>query len=349
MGIQGNASLMYLDTEDNPSLNEKIQSIESCVESGSRLTKQLLGFARGGKYFVKPVDMNKILKSTSEMFGRTRKSVNIHLDFDETLWTVMADSNQIEQVLVNLYLNAWQAMHRSGDMHLKSENVVLDAGFVRPHECQPGRYVKIVVSDAGIGMDEATRRRIFEPFFTTHEPGRGTGLGLASAFGIIKNHNGIITVKSKLGEGSTFFIYLPACDAEPEIEKISNESIAFGTETILLVDDEGYIIDVGEMMLQGLGYTIMAADGGLQAIDIFNQHQDGIDLVILDLVMPDLNGEEVFHKIRSIKPDVKVLFASGHYMGDQTRVLLQSGSSDFLQKPFNMRQLSTKIRRLLDE
>ncbi len=349
MGIQGNASLMYLDADNDPSLNEKIKSIESCVDSGSRLTKQLLGFARGGKYVVKPVDMNKILKSSSEMFGRTRKSVNIHDDYEKNLWTVMADGNQIEQVLVNLFLNAWQAMRRSGDMYLKSENVVLEEAFVKPHESKPGRYVKTTVSDTGVGMDEATQRRIFEPFFTTHEPGRGTGLGLASAFGIIKNHFGIITVESKLGEGSTFCIYLPACDEEPETENISSESIEFGTETILLVDDEGYIIDVGEMMLQGLGYTIMTANGGQKAVEIFTEKNNDIDLVVLDLVMPDMSGEAVFHKIRSIKSDVKVLFASGHYMGDQTRALLESGSSDFIQKPFSLRQLSSKIRCIIDD
>ena len=349
MGIQGNVSLMYLDVEDDPGFAEKLQSIEDCVESGSRLTKQLLGFARGGKYVVKPVDLNKILTSSADMFGRTRKAISIHGEYEPDLWTVVADGNQIEQVLVNLYLNAWQAMQQGGDLIIKSENVVLDNSFVMPHEVQPGRYVKIAVSDHGIGMDESIQRRIFEPFFTTHEPGRGTGLGLASAFGIIKNHHGIITVQSKLGKGSTFCIYLPASDKEPEIEKASNEAIEIGHETILLVDDEDYIIDVGEMMLKGLGYTIMTANCGKAAVELFSEKSDLIDLVVLDLVMPDMSGEAVFHEIRQIKPDIKVLFASGHYIVDQTRALLQTGSSDFLQKPFNLRQLSTKIRRILGE
>jgi len=349
MGIQGNVSLMYLDIGDDPAFTEKLQSIEDCVDSGSRLTKQLLGFARGGKYVVKPNDMSKILKSSADMFGRTRKSVTIHGDYEPNLWTVMVDANQIEQVLVNLFLNAWQAMQEGGDLYLKSENVVLEEPFVRPHEVQAGRFVKISVTDTGIGMDDSIKRRIFEPFFTTHEPGRGTGLGLASAFGIIKNHHGILTVKSKLGKGSTFCIYLPATDKEPELEKISQEVIEIGTETILLVDDEKYIIDVGEMMLKGLGYTILTATSGRMAIDIFVEKSDIIQLVVLDLVMPDMGGEAVFNKIREINPDINVLFASGHYMSNQTRRLLQSGSSDFLQKPFNLRQLSTKIRCLIDK
>lgn len=349
MGIQGNVSLMYLDVDDDPAFVEKLQSIEDCVDSGSKLTKQLLGFARGGKYVVKPNDMNKILQSSAEMFGRTRKSVTIRGDYESNLWTVMVDANQIEQVLVNLFLNAWQAMNEGGDLYLKSENVSLDEAFSSLHEAKPGRYVKISITDSGIGMDASVKRRIFEPFFTTHEPGGGTGLGLASAFGIIKNHHGIITVKSKLGQGSTFCIYLPATDKEPEQERKSLKSIEMGTETILLVDDEKYIIDVGEMMLKGLGYSILTASSGRMAIDVFTEKKDSIDLVLLDLVMPDMGGEAVFHKIRKIKPDIKVMFASGHYVSDQAQTLLQTGSSDFLQKPFNIRQLSTKIRYLLDD
>lgn len=348
MGIQGNVSLMYLESENYPSLEEKLKSIEECVESGSRLTKQLLGFARGGKYVVKPVDMNKILRSSVDMFGRTRKSITINGQYEERLWTVVADGNQIEQVLVNLYLNAWQAMQGSGELRLRSRNVELSSSFVKPFEVQPGRYVKISVSDTGIGMDATTQQRIFEPFFTTHEPGRGTGLGLASAFGIIKNHAGIITVESQLGHGSTFDIYLPASDEKPEIETPKSEAITSGEETILVVDDESYILDVGQLMLQGLGYSVMTAGDGPSAIKIYTELSKEIDLVILDLVMPDMGGEIVYKRIKQIRPDAKVLFASGHYVGEQAQALLQSGASDFLQKPYNIRQLSNRIRQILD-
>jgi CheY-like chemotaxis protein len=348
MGIQGNVSLMYLEAESHPSIEEKLKSIEECVESGSRLTKQLLGFARGGKYVVKPVDMNKILRSSAEMFGRTRKSITINGQYEDRLWTVIADGNQIEQVLVNLYLNAWQAMQGAGELRLQSRNVELSSSFVKPFEVQPGRYVKISVSDTGIGMDATTQQRIFEPFFTTHEPGRGTGLGLASAFGIIKNHSGIITVESQLGHGSTFDIYLPASDEKPEIETPQAEAITSGEETILVVDDESYILDVGQLMLQGLGYSVLTAGDGPSAIKIYTELNNEIDLVILDLVMPDMGGEIVYEKIKQIRPDAKVLFASGHYVGEQAQALLQSGASDFLQKPFNIRQLSSRIRQILD-
>ncbi|MCP4748678.1 MAG: PAS domain S-box protein [Desulfobacteraceae bacterium] len=348
MGIQGNVSLMYLNVEPENELYEKLRSIESCVESGSQLTKQLLGFARGGKYVVKPMNMNQIVQSSAEMFGRTRRAIKIHGNYERELWTVMVDRSQIEQVMVNFYLNAWQAMQGNGDLYLKTENAILKQMHVKAHGLPAGRYVRLSVRDTGIGMDTATRRRIFEPFFTTHEPGRGTGLGLASAFGIIKNHNGFITVQSKLGEGSTFEVYLPATDKKPEAETLPAQSVETGTETILLVDDEDYIIEVGQLMLNGLGYSIIPANGGVLAIDKFIENQDKIDLIILDMVMPDLDGEAVFHKLRKLSPGVKVLFASGNYVVEQTRALLKTGNSDFLQKPYNLRQLSTKVRTILD-
>ncbi|MDA8138304.1 MAG: PAS domain S-box protein [Desulfobacteraceae bacterium] len=348
MGIQGNVSLIYLDAENDPLFTEKLKNIEDCVDSGSRLTKQLLGFARGGKYVVKPMDMNEILQNSAEMFGRTRKAITIHGDYQADLWTVMADGSQIEQVLMNLFLNAWQAMNGIGDLYLTTRNIVLDETFVKPYEAEPGRYIKISVTDTGIGMDEATMRRIFEPFFTTHEPGRGTGLGLASVFGIVKNHNGLITVKSQVGKGSTFDVYLPGSELSPEVETPVVEPIEMGTETILLVDDEEYIIDVARLMLEGLGYSLLTANNGEKAIALYRDNQEKISLVILDMVMPDMDGEDVYRHLLDIRPDVKVLFASGYYVVEQAQSLLMAGSSDFLQKPFNMHQLSTKIRAMLD-
>jgi two-component system, cell cycle sensor histidine kinase and response regulator CckA len=347
MGIQGNVSLMYLEVDQDVSLAEKLKNIEDCVDSGSRLTKQLLGFARGGKYVVKPMNMNKILHSSADMFGRTRKVIRVHEDYQEDLWMVMADGSQIEQVMVNLYLNAWQAMYGTGDLYLKTSNVMLDKSFVKPFDVPAGRYVKISVRDTGIGMDETTQRRIFEPFFTTQEPGRGTGLGLASVFGIIKNHNGFITVQSRQGRGSTFDIYLPSSNQSPEKEAMQLQSIELGSETILLVDDEEYIIDVSRLMLEGLGYTLLVANNGHAAIELFEEKKEIIQLVILDMVMPDMDGEEVLERLRRIRPDVKVLLSSGYYVLEQAQSLIQAGFNDFLQKPFNMQQLSGKIRNIL--
>jgi PAS domain S-box-containing protein len=348
MGIQGNVSLMYLDFESKQELYEKLKSIEDCVESGSRLTKQLLGFARGGKYSVEPINLNDILNSSAEMIRRTHRRLNIIKNYADEIWTVLADNSQIEQVLVNMLLNASQAMEGKGDLFLKTENIELDEAIVKPFEVPPGQYVKISIEDTGIGMDEATLSRIFEPFFTTQDPGLGTGLGLASAFGIIKNHNGFIYVRSKLGKGSTFDTYLPACDERPKQKTQIGDTIETGSETILLIDDEDYILEVGRLMLEGLGYNLITANSGKDGVDVFSSLHENIDLVILDLVMPDVDGESVFREIRKIDEDIRVLFASGFYVVEQKRDLLENGASDFLQKPFNLKQLSTKIRRILD-
>jgi two-component system cell cycle sensor histidine kinase/response regulator CckA len=210
MGMQGNASLMLLDINSSHPHYEKLKNIEQHVQSGADLTKQLLGFAGGGKYDVKPTNLNDIIKETSDLFGRTKEEINIHTNYQENIWTVSADQGQIKQVLSNLYNNAWEAMPSGGDLYLETENVILnETYYVESYGMEPGKYVKISITDTGVGMDEATKERVFEPFFTTKEMGRGKGLGLASSYGIIRNHGGIINVHSKKGKGTTFNIYLP--------------------------------------------------------------------------------------------------------------------------------------------
>ncbi len=212
MGIQGNVSLMLLEYDQNKPQHEKLKNIENCVKSGARLTKLLLGYARGGKYVVTPTNVNELIQETAHMFGRTRKEISITETYQEDLWTVEVDKGQIEQVLINLYLNAWHAMANGGELSLQTANSNLDRRFTAAFEAKPGRYVKISIADTGVGIGEAIRHRIFEPFFTTKEIGHGTGLGLASAYGIIRNHDGIIHFDSKVGQGTTFYIFLPASD-----------------------------------------------------------------------------------------------------------------------------------------
>ncbi len=212
MAIQGNVSSLLIKTRQDIGLQENLKAIEQCVESGADLTRQLLGFARGGKYDVRPIDLNNILQHTAQMFGRTRKEVTIYQDLTKQTWAVEADRSQIEQVLMNLYLNASQAMSGSGSIFLKTTNMICDEEYVRAYGVPSGKYVKVSVKDTGCGMDEEVKRRIFEPFFTTKEMSRGTGLGLASAFGIVKNHNGFIDVESRPDQGTTFNIYLPATE-----------------------------------------------------------------------------------------------------------------------------------------
>ncbi len=348
MGILGNASLMTFDLDPNHPHYEKLQNIEKYVQSGADLTKQLLGFAKGGKYEVKSIDANDVVRQSSEMFSRTKKEIRIHQKFQKNIWPVEADPNQVEQVLLNLYVNAGQAMPGGGELYLQTENVTLDDSYTRHFSVQAGDYVKISIADTGIGMDEKTIKRIFDPFFTTKDMGRGTGLGLASAYGIIKNHGGIINADSILNKGTTFNVFLPASDKNIVKTKPLNQKTLKGVGTVLLVDDEEMIIDVGSQILENLGYSVLSARSGTDAIEVYRVHQDEIILVILDMIMPDLGGGETYDRLRKINPEIKILLSSGYSIDGQASEIMDRGCNGFIQKPFNIKQLSRKIRDVID-
>jgi len=348
MSIQGNTSLMLVDTDTNHPHYQRLENIEQSVLIAAALTSQLLGFARGGKYEVKLTDLNEMVKKTSGMFGRTKKEIKIHRKYQKDIWTVKVDQAQIEQVLSNLYANALKAMPGGGELYLQTENITLDKNYVKPFTVEPGRYVKISITDTGVGMDEETQKRIFEPFFSTKEMGTGTGLGLASVYGIIKNHGGIINVYSEKGEGTTFNIYLPTSEMGI-IKEEATEELIKGTETILLVDDEDMIIDVGQGMLKALGYKVLVARGGKEAIELYRANRDKIDMVILDMIMSGVGGGKAYDRMKKINPDIKVLLSSGYSINGQAEEILDRGCDGFIQKPFNMRQFSQKIREILDK
>jgi CheY-like chemotaxis protein len=306
-----------------------------------------VGFARGGKYEAKPTDINELITKSSDMFGRTRKEITIHSKYQEDIWTIEVDQGQIEHVLLNLFVNAWQAMAGPGQLYVETVNVVLDECDAKPFTVKPGRYVKISITDTGMGMDKATQQRIFEPFFTTKEMGRGAGLGLASVYGIIKNHGGYINVYSEKKEGTTFTIYLPVSEKDVYEEKKLPEKVVKGTVTLLLVDDEDIIIDVGEQMLKTLGYEVLLARGGKKAIEVYTNNQDRIDMVILDMIMPDMGGGETYDRLKEINPDVKVLLSSGYSINGKANEILERGCNGFIQKPFDLRGLSGKIGEIL--
>jgi len=349
MGIQGNASLMLLNLDKTAPEYKRLKGIEQYVQRGADLTRQLLGVARGGKYDVLSVDLRDIMLKSSEMFGRTKKEIHIHRTYNEDLWAVEVDKGQMEQVFLNLYVNAGHAMPEGGELYLEADNVILDENDVEPHELSAGRYVKIVVADTGIGMDETTKSRIFDPFFTTKDRGVGTGLGLASVYGIIKNHNGFITVDSRAGEGATFTIYLPASDKVVEKDKMSPDIVLHGTETVLLVDDEKLILDIGGQMLRSLGYTVFTAGDGKEAIEIYARKKSEIDIIILDIIMPGMGGSEIFDRLIEIDPDACVLLSSGYSIEGQALDIIKKGSRGFIQKPFDLRGLSIKMRDILDD
>jgi two-component system cell cycle sensor histidine kinase/response regulator CckA len=350
MGIQGRASLISMDLDVSHPHREHIQAIEEYIRSATSLTRQLLGFARGGKYEVNPVDMNELLLDSSAMFGRTKKEIQIHTKCQASPLVVEADKGQIEQVLLNMYINAWQAMPPDGsELYLETKISTLDEAYCKPHQAEPGRYVRVSITDTGSGMDEATRQRVFDPFFTTKGKKRGTGMGLASAYGIIKNHGGLITVYSEIGRGTTFNIYLPLSDKEANREISMEGRLVKGSATILLVDDEEFIIDVGQAMLARLGYRVMVCRGGQEAVNVITDIGNTIDLVILDMIMPGMDGSTAFNRIREIQPDMPVLLSSGYAMNGHAEKIMRSGCNGFIQKPYNISELSQKIRKVLDE
>ena len=348
MGIQGRTSLMLMDTQESHQNHDQLKGIEDYVKRAAHLTNQLLGFARGGKYQIIPVDLNELIKQNAGMFGRTKKEISIHYKFQENIWPVEVDRSQIDQVLLNLYVNAWQAMPGGGQIYIQTKNRKLNDSFVGPYLLNPGRYVEISVGDTGVGMDPATRKRIFEPFFTTKEKERGTGLGLASAYGIIKNHDGIITVQSEKGKGSTFTFYLPASGKAVSDVRILPEEQVPGDGTILLVDDEELILEVGKGILDKLGYRTLIAGSGEEAIAKYGEHKNAITLVILDMIMPEMNGGETYDRLKEMNPEIKILLSSGYSLDGAARDILKGSSDGFIQKPFDVKILSRKINQVLN-
>ena len=348
MGIQGRSSLISMDMEDSHPVLEHLHAIEDYILSATHLTKQLLGFARGGKYEVKPTDINELVLKSANMFGRTKKEIIIETQFHNANIVVEADRRQIEQVLLNLYVNAWQAMPEGGTLRLETKHVVLGNKDCRPHQVKPGRYALVSVTDTGIGMDQKTLQHIYDPFFTTKEKTRGTGLGLASAYGIIKNHAGIIHADSNVDNGTTFNLYLPISEKLVVEEGSSEKNICNGSETILIVDDEDMIIDVGQALLKRMGYQVITAKSGEEALEVVHRIGAGIDLVILDMIMPGMDGGRTFDGIRETCPKLPIMLASGYAINGQAQKIMNRGCNGFIQKPFSVSELSQKVRQILD-
>ena len=347
MGIQGRTSLMLADLDGAHPHREQLESIEELVRSASDLTRQLLGFARGGKYEVKPTDLNELVSRSAEMFGRTRKDIRITLALPDDTPTVEADRRQIEQVLFNLFVNASHAMPGGGEIRIATGSVFLDEKEAPLRQANPGRYAFIRVADTGTGMDRATLQRIFDPFFTTKEVGRGTGLGLASAYGIVKNHGGFIEVTSTPGRGTTFQIHLPATATPVTESREPDRGLSLGSGTILIVDDERMVADVGAKMIEKLGYEALVARSGEEALDLYRKEGQRIDLVVLDMVMPGMGGGETFDRLRAMHPDVRVILSSGYSMEGRAMEILDRGCKGFIQKPFDLHELSARLEEVL--
>lgn len=350
MGIQGYASLVKSGFDRESEEFKRLANIDEYVSNGAEMARHLLGFAQKTCHETHRINLNYLLKMSGKMFGRTKKDIVVEQNLEKKLWGTIVDEGQIKQVLMNLFVNAWHAMPQGGKIFIKSENVLIDESRIDEFGFDaPGAFVKVSVSDTGIGMDEETMLRIFDPFFTTKERGQGTGLGLATAYGIINSHKGAFKVESTPGRGSSFMFFLPAeksrsktvLDFEPDIEA---EKIINGKGKILLVDDEKGVIEVCFEMLETLGYEVAVAYNGMEAIKIMDQEGSNIDLVILDMIMPGMNGPETYDVIRRIRPDTRVLVSSGYSREDDLKLMMEKGCDDYILKPFDVTMLSEKLR-----
>ncbi|MBM4301791.1 MAG: response regulator [Deltaproteobacteria bacterium] len=347
MNIMGLTGLVLAGLDGDDPARADLKLIEQEVVKGSALTKQMLSLGRGGVFAPKPIDLNALIDKAAGLFCRTRSGVTITRKLAPDLPPVEADPGQMEQVMLNLLVNAWQAMSRQGNMTLASEAVTLSEAFCGSYKRPPGLYVHLSLTDTGAGMDEPTLARIFEPFFTTKDVGQGTGLGLATVYAIIKNHRGIIRVDSHPGQGTTFHIFLPVSAKAVVTEPSRDDAILRGAGTVLLVDDEDGVRMVAGRILQQLGYQILLAPSGLRALEIYRQDRGRIDLVIMDMLMPGMGGAETFQELKGIDPGVRVLLSSGYAMDEEVQQVMAAGARGFIQKPYRIAKLSHKVAEAL--
>jgi PAS domain S-box-containing protein len=351
--VQGYAELLVLRRgKEEPGYRE-LQEISRAATRGGELTQQLLTFSRRDEIKLHPIDLNREVLNVKELLLRTiPKMIEIKLHLAGNLKTINADPGQIEQILMNLAVNAKDSMPEGGKLVIETENTLLDEKYCETHlGAKRGEYVLLTISDTGQGMNKETLEHIFEPFYTTKGVGEGTGLGLAMVYGLVKSHHGYITCYSEPGEGTAFKIYLPVIEQEREsVEPKETEiPIIRGTGTILLVDDEDFIRDLGQRILTEFGYTALTAADGETALELYSKERQRIDLVILDLIMPGIGGRKCLNKLLEIDPQANVLIASGYSQNGPTREILQAGAKGFVSKPYEIKQLLGAVRKVLDQ
>jgi PAS domain S-box-containing protein len=350
-GISGAAELLKLRLAPDDALRSHVRLILDTVERAAELSGRLLAFSRKGRGVSTPVDLHRVLRDAFRIFrSGLDPRIETEVDLAAGSSTVVGDPSQLQNVFLNLLINARDAMPEGGALRVATREVMLGAPACAesPFDLTPGPHIEIMVVDTGFGMDDATRNRIFEPFFTTKEEGRGTGLGLASAYGVVKNHGGEIRVESLPGVGASFTLRLP-CTAAPAVPAPETIRVARGSGTILLVDDDEVLRTTGRLMLEELGYRALTARDGAEAVDLFNARAGEIDLVILDMVMPRMNGRDAFRAIREIDATARILIASGFSDRRTIRDLEAEGLLGFVQKPYRLPELNAVISRVLPD
>jgi len=350
-GILGYANMLRLESVPGTTVHDGASTIEKAAERASELTKQLLGFARRGKFLRVPVDLHAIAHEVARLLSRTiDKNISITQRFTSQRAWVMGDPDQIEQAVLNLAVNARDAMPDGGELTVETDIVNLDESYCRGHaDATPGNYVKVSVSDTGCGIPKELRERIFEPFFTTKQQGRGTGMGLAMVYGIVKNHGGFIRLYSEVGQGTRFDVYLPLSDENGIPAPAEKAALVKGTGRILFVDDEDVVREVASDMLRSLGYEVVTATSGSGAIEYYREHANEIDLAIIDLVMPGMGARECFHGLKQINPKLRAVLSSGYGLNGKAQETVDEGMRGFVQKPYTLAELSDVVRKAMTQ
>ena len=344
--------LMSMD-ETDPEYS-KLKTIENSVRRASDLTKRLLIFSRRIESKLEPLDLNQEVVQITKMLERTiPKMIDIELRLAASLRTINGDIGQIEQIIMNLGVNARDAMPEGGKLIFETGNVTLDEAYCRSHlGSRQGDYVLLSVSDTGHGMDKRIVEHIFEPFYTTKEIGKGTGLGLAMVYGIVKSHHGYITCQSDPGRGTTFQIYFPVIEeiTEEEVQETQEERIDIrgGDETILLVEDEEDIRELGKEILSNTGYKVLTAKDGETALEIYESEREQVDMVILDLIMPGMGGRRCLERLLKVNPQAKVVIASGYSVDNNTKEMIEKWVKGFVGKPYDIYEILKVTRDVLD-
>jgi signal transduction histidine kinase len=351
--INGYSEMLIKDPDLNADQRTQIEEILRAGERASSLIHQLLVFSKSQPMELKIIDINNILSGMNKMLTRlVRESIDMEIIGGADLWHIKADPGQIEQVIMNLVVNARDAMLEGGAITIKTGNIKIDESSrpVNHPDIKPGLYVTLLVSDTGCGMDDNVKKHIFEPFFTTKEAGKGTGLGLATVYGIVKQGNGFIDVESEPGKGTRFRIYFPKAVNEGAVyeEQQETASIPRGSETVLLVEDEESIRTMLNAFLQSLGYTVFTASNGKEALDLAKKHKKEIHLLVADVVMPSMNGFELAKHVKNLFPEIKQLFISGYIKpSDTNEMMILEGN--LIEKPISLEAMGFKIREVLDK
>jgi two-component system cell cycle sensor histidine kinase/response regulator CckA len=353
--IIGNAQLMLMTVDKNESLHTEIEEIKTAGERAAALTSQLLAFSR--KQIIQPkiLDLNRLLAGIEKMLARLiGENIEILMISRPDLWQVEIDPNQMEQAIINLAVNAKDAMPNGGKLTIETANVRLSKKYFAERgivETQPGPYVMVAVSDTGSGMDEETQKHIFEPFYSTKEKGKGTGLGLSTVYGIVKQNRGFVWVYSEPGQGSTFKIYLPRVKEDVKTDKREQPPVdnLVGTETVLIVEDDAPLRDFAKKALRQYGYRVLAAESGEAALRMSKEYEGPIDLVVTDVVMPTMDGKETIERLQPYHPHMKVIYMSGYTDNAIVHLGVLESGLNFLEKPFSSEVLARKVREMLDK